>query len=138
MFWRCFGVTQWGATVGRSTVSDSKWLTLAKDSSGVLRAKSTKQASVESALYTWFSGVRAHSLWVNDDMVTRKSKQVCDKLSATDFLYSRGCFRGFKKRHDICLSKALGDVDSVSAIFIQSGREQLQQDLAGYGPKIYL
>ena len=84
---------EWRVTVGSSTVSDilkdkANSLAVAKDNSGVLRAKSAKHASMESA---WFSDVRARSLCVSDDiMVIKKAKEFGDKLSVTDFLYSRG------------------------------------------------
>ena len=41
----------------------------------------------------------------------------------------------FKKRHGIRLHKAHGEADSVSTKIIQSGREELEQDLAGHAPK---
>ena len=91
----------------------AKWLAAAKDSSGVLRAKSAKHASMESASYTWFSDVRAHNLCVSDEMVVKKAKESGDKISVTDFLYSRVWLRGFQKRHGIRLHKGHGEAGSV-------------------------
>ena len=108
---------KWDGTVGRSTVSDilkeqTKWFAGAKDSSAVLCAKSTKHTSMESALQIWFSDVRAHSLRVSDDIVIKKAKEFGEKLSVTDFLYSRGWF---KKRHGIRLHKTHGEAGRVWA-----------------------
>ena len=104
--WAYFGKKR-SITVGCSTVNDvfkeqAKWLAVAKESNGVLRAKSAKHASMERALYVWFSDVRACSLCVRDDMLIKKAKEFGDKLSVTDFLYSCGWLRGFKKHRGIC------------------------------------
>ena len=66
----------------------------------------------KSALYIWFSDIRAYSLSVSHDLVIKKAKQFGDKVSVTDFLYSRGWLRQ-KKRHGSRLHKARGEAGSV-------------------------
>ena len=68
-------------------------------------------------------------------MVIKKTKELGDKLSVTYFLYSRGWLRGLKKRHGIRLHEARGEAESISTTVIQSGRQQLQQNLAGHAPR---
>ena len=131
---------EWGVTIGRSTVSEilkdkSKWLSVSKDSGDVLRNKSAKHTTLETALYTWFDNARSQSLCISDDMLISKAKKFGEDLAVTDFQYSRGWLSRFKKRHGIRMFKSHGEAGSAQASVVQNGREQLRDELRDWSPK---
>ena len=112
-----FASKEFKITIGKSTISEilkqsDKWLNMSTESTSFTRARHPKHGKLEDALIMWFNDVRSAHAAVNDEMLIEKAKELGEKMSISDFAYSRGWLQKFKKRHGMSMKEIHGEANS--------------------------
>ena len=126
----------WDVSVKRRTVGDvlahgEKWLN--EDLSGTTkRLRLAKHNMMEEALFLWFSGVRAKSLPVTEEILRNKAKFFGQEMNIGEFQYSNGWMRNFKKRFSICCRALSGESAGIDEGTIREGRARAKTAVGNY------
>ena len=79
-----------------------------------VRFRKAKFEDIESALYKWFLGARAHGLPISGAILTTKAQDLAKQLGHSDFKASNGWVQRFQTRHNIVFKKVCGESKSVN------------------------
>ncbi|KAG0417905.1 hypothetical protein HPB47_005270 [Ixodes persulcatus] len=128
--------------ISKQTVSDyirnkTKIKKAAEKSTGS-RQKNVSKGShpkPEEALHTWLNATVAKRVPVSGDLLKRKAETLALQMKITNFKFSDGWLRNFKKRYDLAFKKMCGKSGAIDSTIVTNYRaERLHALLRQYSP----
>lgn len=111
--------------ISKQTVSDyirnkTKIKKAAEKSTGFQQKNVSKGShpKLEEALHTWLNATVAKRVPVSRDLLKRKAETLALQMKITNFKFSDGWLRNFKKRYDLAFKKMCGESGAIDSTIV--------------------
>lgn len=111
------------------------WISNANEDSKTVKFRKTESCEIDSAVFNWFSSIRARNIPVSGLLIQEQARKVAESLGIAEFKASNGWLEKFQKRHNISFKMICGEKNSVDIQTVTEWKEKLIEICKGYEPR---